>query len=332
MLKRAIHALDAMLAGLTLAMGQDSPALVSFLFHALFQDERERNSDLLDPQQGITVKMFRRLVEYFLEKGYAFVSPEDLLRGVASSGKYILLTFDDGYYTNVRSIPVLEEFSVPAVFFLSTDHIQHQKSFWWDVVFRELKNRGKTLEEIVHVNAGYKRLKTTDVELCLRKEFGQAALNPVSDVDRPFTAAELKDFAAHPLVSLGNHTKDHAILTNYSDSEIQEQIHGCQDAVREMTGKSPQMIAYPNGNESPEIRKVVRDCGLQFGVLTRPGKNRLPIEAGSSEAMTLKRFTLWGDREVDAQCRISRSTMSFYRFFKDVEVYADTRLSSSRHS
>ena len=59
-----------MLADLSLAMGQESPALVSFLFHGLFQDERERNHDLLDPQQGITVKMFRRFLEYFLEKVY----------------------------------------------------------------------------------------------------------------------------------------------------------------------------------------------------------------------------------------------------------------------
>ena len=129
-----------MLAALSLAMGQESPALVSFLFHSLFQDERERNYDLLDPQQGITVKMFRRFVEYFLEKGYLFVSPEDLLGGMATTGKYILLTFDDGYCNNLRSIPVLEEFGVPAVFFLSTDHIQHQKSFGGTSYFESFEN------------------------------------------------------------------------------------------------------------------------------------------------------------------------------------------------
>jgi len=303
-----------MLADLSLAMGQESPALVSFLFHGLFQDERERNHDLLDPQQGITVEMFRRFVEYFLEKGYLFVSPEELLAGIATSGKYILLTFDDGYCNNLRSVPVLEEFGVPAVFFLSTDHIHHQKSFWWDVVFREFRKRGRSERDRLRAITRYKQLRSCDVELELKEVFGQDALRPVSDLDRPLQVKEVKELGEHRLVWFGNHTKDHAILTNYSGAEINEQIQGAQKTIEEWTGKAPEIIAYPNGAYSKDIISAALGTGLSLGLTTRPGKNRFPLFRNSRPAMDLSRFTLWGDRGVESQCRVSRSDVSIAQF------------------
>ena len=41
-----------------------------------------------------------------------------------------MLTFDDGYYNNHLALPVLEEFDVPALFFISTNHVKQQKCFW----------------------------------------------------------------------------------------------------------------------------------------------------------------------------------------------------------
>jgi peptidoglycan/xylan/chitin deacetylase (PgdA/CDA1 family) len=329
-LKNGILSLDKLLARLCIPMTNEKGTLLSFLFHGLFQNREEMTTGMVDPQQGVTVEMFRRFIGYFQDHSYRFVSPKEIIEGLSPQGKYVLLTFDDGYYNNTRALPVLEKLGVPAVFFISSDHVRRGKGFWWDVAYREFKKRGNTCDEILRANVGYKWLKTAEVESRLQKEFGQSVLNPISDLDRPFTAAELKDFAAHPLVSLGNHTKDHAILTNYSDSEIQEQIRGCQVTIREITGKTPQIIAYPNGNESPEIRKAAQECGLQLGILAHPGKNRLPVKAGSLEALTLKRFTLWGNRGIDVQCRISRSSVSLYKFVKDVELRVDTRLASLR--
>ncbi len=83
-----------------------------------------------------------------------------------------------------------------------------------------------------------------------------------------------------------------------------------------MTGKTPEIIAYPNGNCSREIAEAARTAGLLFGLLARPGRNRVPLRAGTSRAMTLKRFTLWGDLPVEAQCRAARSPLSLYRLLQ----------------
>jgi len=311
-LKKTLFWLDETYTELYLPARKEQAVLLSFLIHGVFQDTDELKGEALDPQQGLTVEMLRDLLEHFTRAGYKFVSPEDW-GGFSTGGKYVLLTFDDGYYNNIRALPLLEEFNVPAVFFISSDHVKLGKAFWWDVVYRELKNRGQTDQEIRHAGARYKQLKTSDAESDLLQQFGKYALSPASDLDRPFTVSELKEFASHRLVFIGNHTTDHAILTNYSAAEIREQICGCQEAVSEMTGKTPKIIAYPNGYYSQDILEAAREAGLRFGLGVQAGSNTLPLNGGTAEAMTMKRFTLWGNRPIEAQCRVSRSRLSLYR-------------------
>jgi peptidoglycan/xylan/chitin deacetylase (PgdA/CDA1 family) len=307
--------LDQALASLLVPVQKERGVLLSFLFHGAFEDADELAAGALDPQQGITLPMLRGFIEYFLEQSYRFASPQEIVLGLPRDGRYVLLTFDDGYYNNTRVMPLLKEYNVPAVFFISAEHVKNGKAFWWDVVFRELKQRGGTHEQIVRACADYKALKTEYLESLLIKKFGERVLKPIGDLDRPFTPAELNTFAEEQFVILGNHTSNHAILTNYSTEEIRRQIVDCQTAIREMTGKTPSIISYPNGNNSPEICEAARICGLELGVGVLPGRNRVPLKMGTQQAMSLKRFTLWGDREIDRQCRVSRSAVSLHRIF-----------------
>jgi peptidoglycan/xylan/chitin deacetylase (PgdA/CDA1 family) len=324
-LKTAILSLDERLARRSLFAAREGGTLLCFLFHGLFESDEELRSGKLDSQQGVTVEMFRAFLSHFQRQGYRFVSPRQILTEPSTGGKYLLLTFDDGYFNNLRALPVMEEFHAPAVFFISSDHVREGKAFWWDVALRESRKRGKTEEEIRRTVAGYKRRKTEDVESQLKREFGKDALRPVGDLDRPFTPGELREFAEHRLVSLGNHTKNHAILTNYSLAGVREQIQGGQHALQQMTGKLPEMISYPNGHSSPEIQQAACEAGLQLGVVVRGGKNRLPLKIGSPEAMMLKRFILSGDRGIDAQCQASRSDLSVLRLLSGFATRTSSR-------
>jgi peptidoglycan/xylan/chitin deacetylase (PgdA/CDA1 family) len=321
-LKAAMLSLDARMASRFLSVTHEEGALLCFLFHSLFESGAEVRSGVLDPQQGVTVEMFRAFLGHFHEQGYGFVSPRQILEGLPPSGKYILLTFDDGYCNNRRALPAMEEFSAPAVFFISSEHVREGKAFWWDAAYREGRKHGKTEAEMRRTVAGYKRMKTEEVERELKKEFGKDVLRPVGDLDRPFTPGELREFAEHRLVSLGNHTKNHAILSNYSLAEAREQIQGGQEAILEMTSKMPYMISYPNGNSSPEIRQAAREAGLRLGVVVRRGKNRLPLKTRRTDAMALKRIILWGDRGIDAQCRVSRANSSFCGLIESLKARA----------
>ena len=49
----------------------------------------------------------------------------------------VCITFDDGYSDNlVNAKPLLEEFALPATFFLTSGYLQGTNDFWWDALER----------------------------------------------------------------------------------------------------------------------------------------------------------------------------------------------------
>lgn len=312
-----VRATDTAVARLALAVARERDALMSFLFHSLFADEREIAAHHVDPLQRTTVSQFRQFIEHYLEHGYRFVSPADVLKGLDACGKYALISFDDGYFNNARALPVLREFNVPATFFIATDHVQQNKCYWWDVLYRERAAQGASHDRIYREAVALKCNRTEDMERDLSSRFGPRAFVPRNDLDRPFTPAELRDFAADPHVTLGNHTAGHAILTNYTPEQVRAQVSGAQAALREMTGVTPTAIAYPNGAHNAEVVRICREVGLKVGFTTRPEKSDLPLADGAPGLMRLGRFATHGDSPIVRQCRTYRSDLLIYGVFRD---------------
>ena len=286
---------------------RDRPALLIFLFHALFENRQEIDTNRLDPQQRITLEQMREFILYFQRAGYEFPAPNRLRSELNPAGKYILITFDDGYFNNLRMLPLLQELGVPAVFFISTGNVQRQECFWWDVVHRERYKQGVPRTEISREQKQLKQLHHRQIRQRLVDAFGTDCFNPWSDTDRPMTVSELQSFAAEPLVYIGNHTSDHYILDNYPEREVVQQIRQGQAELERMLGFGPQLIAYPNGNYSPAAINAARDCGLEAGISLEKHKNYLPINWQSDDAYRLGRFTLWGTQDISRQCDVFRS-------------------------
>jgi peptidoglycan/xylan/chitin deacetylase (PgdA/CDA1 family) len=312
-----VRGTDAGVARLYLSIFRERPALMCFLFHSLFHDEREIAKNLLDPLQRTTVEHFRSFIRYFLQLDYRFVTPTDICRGLEPHGRYALITFDDGYYNNTRALPVLEEFSVPATFFIATDVVRDGRSFWWDVLYRERSAAG-TDERAIYAEAlALKSLRTEQIEQRLEQVFGASAFQPREDVDRPFTCDELRQFARHNLVHIGNHTAHHAILTNYTPAEMRQQLADAQAMLREITGTEPIAIAYPNGAHNDEVLRACRHVGLKVGFTIRPEKCSLPIKSDAQDLLRLGRFSTHGGSHIVDQCQTYRSDILLYGVFRD---------------
>lgn len=303
---------DLLISKVYLKLFQEKDSLSTFLFHGLFRSKEERSLNLVDPQTWITVEQFRQFVNYYLDHGYTFVSPDDVAHGLKENNKYILITFDDGYFNNRYALPILQEYDVPAVFFISTNHVIHNKCFWWDVIYRERKKEGKSTEEIVNEQYLLKTKTHEEIEQHILDSFGKVALQPRGDIDRPFSPSELNEFSKEKHVFLGNHTCDHAILTKYTSNEIKSQILDAQNAIHDITGITPITISYPNGNYSDEVIKISKESGMKLGITVDYRKNNLPIDCQVNNCMCLGRFDLSSGNNIIKQCELFRSDILLY--------------------
>jgi len=310
---------DSIISKIHLKIFKEKNSLNTFIFHGLFKNEEEKNLNTVDPQPWITIDQFQEFIEYHLKHNYEFVSPEDIINGLSKDKKYIMITFDDGYYNNKHALPILKKYKIPATFFISTKHIQENKCFWWDILYRERTKQKTPVKEIVKERNFLKTKTNQEIEEHLIKIFGKNILKPTNDINRPFTISELKDFAKEKNVFIGNHTTDHAILTNYSADKIRLQIINAQKILYEITGIKPIAISYPDGRYSDEIIKISKESGLKIGVTVEYRKNIIPLEFNTNDkCMRLGRFDISGTSNIIRQCELFRSGILLYNHFGNV--------------
>ena len=297
-----LGAADRFCAALRPGLVREAPGLITVALHSLCASRAQLDDPALAPHQNVCVDDFRRLVEAMLESGYTAVGPPQVDAGLAPDGRYLMITFDDGYFNNVLALDVLDEFEVPAAFFIVSDHVLQQKAFWWDALHREMTRAGASRHARKMEAARLKTLPSGQIESYFERHFGPAALRPHGDRDRPFTRAELKEFARHRWVHLGNHTADHAILTRCDRVEVARQIASCQQTLAEIAGTAPIAIAYPNGNHSPAVVEAALAAGLRIGLTVHPARNALPLRA-SGHMMRLGRFYFHSGTDPRHECR-----------------------------
>ena len=302
--------LDDYLVRTQLKFGVESNSIIGFLFHGVFENQAEIDLDHVYPQQEFTLTHYRVFIEYFLQKGYTFIAPDDIVSGLDAQKKYLLLTFDDGYFNNVRIIPLLREYQIPATFFISTNQVIFNRNFWWDVLFREHKKRGRGFYEIYREAKILKTLNHEEIENRHKNEFDKKAYQPISDADRPFTPKELKDFSREKYVHLGNHTSDHGILTLYDEKDMRRQIQDAQDSIKEITGRAPLCISYPNGNYSREVLNVTRDLGFKVGISCDFVKSPNAFGQDGDRMLSLGRFCFFNRNDLEKESDRYRSDFS----------------------
>ncbi len=316
--KKVANLIDRGIARNYLTYFREGNSLIIFAFHSVVKDEKEYDKNVIDPSLSITVDKLRRVIDYFLGCGYRFVGPRDVLNGL-HDGKYVMMTFDDGYSNNLNAVSLLSEYEIPAVIYLSTGHIEKGKSFWWDVLYRERMKSGVSARKLLFEKQKFKSMTNEEIERYMIGNFGEKSLRPICDIDRPFAPSEIGGLSRVAAISWGNHTSEHAILTNYPADKVRTQISGANRRICEMTGEMPISIAYPNGLYSAEIVAISQELGLRLGVTTEKIKNRFPVDYGT--LMTLGRFSFNNRVDVVRQCEVFRSDINTYAIRNFIKRY-----------
>lgn len=106
---------------------------------------------------------------------------------------------------------------------------------------------------------------------------------------------ELRELAAHPLISIGGHTKSHPKLSTLSVPEQREEIAGGKRQLEDWLGIAVEHFAYPYGDLSQETRELVEQLGFRSAVTVVPEYlgvqqdhyriGRVPIDQGVPDWM-----------------------------------------------
>lgn len=77
---------------------------------------------------GISEENFRQQMDYLKENGFTFLSHEQLLVAFNkdvdfSNKKYVTITFDDGWRSQMKAVKILSEKNIPAIFFINGEPI-----------------------------------------------------------------------------------------------------------------------------------------------------------------------------------------------------------------
>ena len=322
-----IEKLGHRLNPLILNLKNENNQLLIFYFHGIYENEAQKEAHHVDPQNNVTVAQFDDFIEYFLSHKYHFIKPNDLLNGLEKDRPYIMMTFDDGYYNNQLAVKSLEKYEVPATFFVTARNVLENKSYWWDIIYKYRMKEGVSLEAIREEQQQLKSFQYDYIDQYTLEHFGPESNTPWSDIDRPFTPAELREFAQNPYVVIGNHTYHHTILTNYKKDKIIEEFESTNKALEEMVGYKPNTIAFPNGNYDELVLKASREVGFEFVFTVRPITMNLPIRKAGKEMVCLHRYMTRPQsiREYGSFCRAGYSPGLFYDKLKDKAMFYKRR-------
>ncbi len=231
--------------------------------------------------------------------GYAFVSMDEAverIRAGGEGGQFATITSDDAYRDNLHeALPVLEKHAAPVTIYVAPAMIDGDADLWWDVI-DDIVSAGKslTLEQpsgriVVDCSTprqkyeAHRRLHdylTLEVaEEDQRAVLRDLALSNGVDAGAPgrktlMSWDEIRQIAAHPLVTIGAHTVNHYNLKRLSEVAARRETFSVRGLLQERLGETPRHLAYPYGYASAVgCREVglAKEAGYVSAVTTRHG-------------------------------------------------------------
>ncbi len=242
-------------------------------FHGLRGEDCD---GVLDQSLHVRDSHFRDLCAH-LAAHYHVVSAEEAVNVAESpapspgSKPRVLLTFDDGYASNLkRALPILREFDLRAVVFVSTAFADG-KMLWFqqldvalarapggrltvkinganfDLPLATLKERRFALQELLRT---LKRLPWAELQGEVARLV--ALLGVEVNRGRPelleaLTWDEVRHLAQDGRIEIGGHTHSHPILGRCTDEEARNEILLSSERLRIELGRPARWFAYPNG-------------------------------------------------------------------------------------
>lgn len=228
----------------------------------------------------------------FLKRTFDVISPADIPAARRKGrGRYVMLTFDDGYRDNYElAFPVLRAHGVPATFFICTGYIDRPHIGWWDEIAWMIR---RTERRSIPAGAWFDAdIPLTDEN---RAEVIRTALRRYKDLPGEETGAYLDFLRAvtdvpppgdgsdlwmtwgmiremhHAGMTIGAHTVRHQLLGRLPAADQETEIAESRDRILAEVGVAPRSFAYPVGSRTAFtnttkvlLQKHGFDCAFSF--------------------------------------------------------------------
>lgn len=258
--------------------------------------EFHSNSVVDDRSISATPDAFRQQMRH-IAKHYRCLSMAELLHMIERRAplpkRAVLVTFDDGYSDFAQNAwPILRRYRLPATMFVPTafpDRPEHV--FWTDRLFQafrttlrmrladtplgpislatpEERQRGlRTLQNYTTTVTHDEGMRLVDSVCAELGETGTVGSGVAS-------WNQLREWAKDGL-TIGSHTRTHAILTGVPPERIRQEIKGSQEDLKREMGAALPIFCYPNGNHSDTAASILKDEGIRLAFTTIPSRNEL---------------------------------------------------------
>lgn len=309
----------------------------------MFHHVRPARPDPFQPNRllEITPEHLDRTLTLVRRLGYDIVPldevPDRLRQG---GGRFVALTFDDGYRDNRdHALPILKAHDAPWTMFVTTDYASGEGRLWWleleEVVRRasELCLDGRVFpartreEKQAAFAAAYADLRAGP-EPRLRAVIGQWC--DEAGIDRPALVRslclgwnELAALSSEAGLAIGAHTLTHPMLAKHDETTARREMVESRLEIERRLCREVRHLAYPVGDPGSagarEFR-MAQEAGYATAVTTRPG-HLFPAHADHLTA--LPRVSVNGLYQSEAAIRALLSGVPFLLWNRGRRVSVD---------
>lgn len=264
----------------------------------------------------------KQLVEF--KKHCVFMKPSDLLEGESAvKGQLnLLLTFDDGFVSNLRlALPILKKHNIPALFFISSWHVESGERFWFEEIVAAIQTSGVRSLDLREVGLGQYAFwpgdgsaRWDDIERVLRdiKRLGAPEDSVAKEIvnlltkklgkngtsfpnaHRPLNRFEIQEMHKTGICFFGSHSHKHEILTKLGNEDAERNLLESKRVLEKTIGEPVEQLSYPNGDIDQRVKAIVRSTGFKLAYGTRPG-----LVDHSSDPLDIPRILVGGYDSVE---------------------------------
>tara|TARA_Y100000996_G_scaffold397470_1_gene364539 strand:+ start:256 stop:1215 length:960 start_codon:yes stop_codon:yes gene_type:complete len=256
-----------------------------------------------DPQQlCVSQENFHSQINY-IKQHYEILKLSDLkeiliTKHIPKNG--LIITFDDGYEDNFKNAkPILEEFNVPATFFITSGFIGENKEFYQETLNRifflekriplnltiKIENKTITYENLLNEenrNNAYRNIHFTlrGKNSIVRRKAIKELLKWSKIGDKPdddyknLNEAQLKLLSKNHSFEIGAHSVNHIPLSSLSIQEQKEEIFYSKAELEKIIEEKISFFAYPYGTKedyNEETLKIMSQSDFALSCANYPG-------------------------------------------------------------